>query len=146
MCISGLHTRHLVPYLDSIGQPFLCQLLRPPVRRVSFLFAAIFTCARAYLYVCATSLPIDSFAAVFVHSHQLTPAHIFPSPIVSPAQMLPRIRALYRANSSIACVRTIATPLRALSQATPVPFVISLSIGNVDVPGPGMGVVRTSTA
>ncbi|KAJ7833726.1 hypothetical protein B0H14DRAFT_2800308, partial [Mycena olivaceomarginata] len=51
----------------------------PLVRRVSFLFVAIFTCARAYLYVCATS----SFAAVFVHSHQLTPIHTFaPRPYV----------------------------------------------------------------
>ncbi|KAJ7728117.1 hypothetical protein B0H14DRAFT_3518686 [Mycena olivaceomarginata] len=67
-----------------------------------------------------------------------------------PAQMLPRIRALYRATSSIACVRTIATPVPSTSCDTTgrssVPFVISLSIGNADVLGPGMGVVGTSTA
>ncbi|KAJ7787792.1 hypothetical protein B0H14DRAFT_3578969, partial [Mycena olivaceomarginata] len=102
----------------------------PLVRRVSFLFAAIFTRARAYLY--------------------LTPAHTFaPRPyVLHPAQMLPRIRAPYRATSSIVCIRTIATPVPSTSCATtghsPVPFVISLSIGNADVPGPGMGVVRTS--
>ncbi|KAJ7828590.1 hypothetical protein B0H14DRAFT_3873290 [Mycena olivaceomarginata] len=56
--------------------------------------------------------------------------------------MLPRIRAPYHATSSTACVLTIATSVPSTSCAatghSPVPFVISLSIGNADVLGPGM--------
>jgi hypothetical protein len=72
-------SRHLV--LLSIN-PFLCQLLRSPrqARLVSL-------CGHFHppgpIFMCATSLLIDSLAAVLVHLHQLTPAHTFaPRPFI----------------------------------------------------------------